>query len=59
MSYVITKGKCIGFGMCAKASPADALSKTDYIAPGKKKPALRPVTAEKAALFRAAISHLF
>ena len=40
MSYVITKDKCIGCGMCSRACPADAISKTDYIAPGKKKPAL-------------------
>ena len=40
MNYVITKDKCIGCGMCTKACPADAISKTDYIAPGKKKPAL-------------------
>ena len=40
MNYVITKDKCIGCGMCSRACPADAISKTDYIAPGKKKPAL-------------------
>ena len=40
MNYVITQDKCIGCGMCSRACPADAISKTDYIAPGKKKPAL-------------------
>ena len=40
MSYVIDKDKCIGCGMCSRACPADAISKTDYIAPGRKKPAL-------------------
>ena len=40
MHFVITRDKCIGCGMCSRACPADAISKTDYIAPGKKKPAL-------------------
>ena len=40
MQYVIDKDKCFGCGMCAKACPANAISKTDYVAPGKKLPAL-------------------
>jgi len=40
MSYVINKDTCVGCGMCARQCPADAISKTDYTAPGKKKPAL-------------------
>ena len=40
MQYAIDKDKCIGCGMCARGCPADAISKTDYIAPGKKLPAM-------------------
>ncbi len=36
LKYEITRDKCIGCGMCAKQCPANAISRTDYIAPGKK-----------------------
>ncbi len=36
LNYVIDQDKCIGCGMCAKNCPADAISRTDYIAPGHK-----------------------
>ena len=38
MNYVIEQDNCVGCGRCAKACPADAIQKTDYIAPGKKLP---------------------
>ena len=36
MCYTIEQNNCIGCGRCAKACPADAIARTDYIAPGKK-----------------------
>ena len=36
LSYEIDKDKCFGCGMCAKGCPASAITRTDYIAPGKK-----------------------
>ncbi len=39
MSYVIEKNNCWGCGLCARQCPVDAITVTDYTAPGKKKPA--------------------
>ncbi len=40
LSFVIDKEKCIGCSMCAKQCPAEAIHKTDYVAPGHKLPSL-------------------
>ena len=39
MQYNIEKDKCFGCGVCVKACPANAIVKTDYVAPGKRLPA--------------------
>ena len=40
MHYTVIKDKCFGCGMCMRACPTNAISKTEYTAPGKKLPAV-------------------
>ena len=40
LNYVIDKEKCIGCGKCMKNCPVNAITKTDYTAPGHKLPSL-------------------
>ena len=39
LEFKIDKDKCIGCSLCSRKCPVSAISVTDYIAPGKKKPA--------------------
>jgi NADP-reducing hydrogenase subunit HndC len=40
LEYRIDREKCAGCGLCARKCPTQAISVTDYTAPGKRRPAL-------------------
>ena len=40
LEYKIDREKCAGCGLCARKCPTQAISVTDYTAPGKRRPAL-------------------
>ena len=46
LEFSIIKDKCFGCSMCARQCPAGAIVVTDYVAPGKKKPAYEIDTAK-------------
>ncbi len=46
LSFNINKDTCIGCGKCARNCPVDAITKTDYIAPGHKLPSYAIDTAK-------------
>ncbi len=46
LTFTIDKDKCTGCGMCARNCPADAITKTDYVAPNHKLPSYT-IDAEK------------
>ncbi len=46
LNFKVIADKCIGCGKCIKNCPVDAISKTDYVAPGHKLPSVAIDTAK-------------